>query len=328
MTNLYYEKDVKSNYLKDLTIAIIGYGSQGHAQANNMKDSGLNVIIGVRPNGISWKKAQKDGFNVYSISTAVRNADIIHILIPDECQEKIYQECIHDYLKEGATLSFSSGFSIHYKKIIAPQNVNIILFAPKGPGPSVRSQYLKGSGVPGLLAVHQDFTGNAKEISLEMAKACGATKVGVLKTTMKDEIETDLFGEQTILVGGLVELMIASFNTLINAGYREENAYFETVHELKLIVDIIYRDGIAGMLNAVSNTAKYGWLFSGKKIITDDTVLELENVLKRIQSKEFLSEWDSEYSNGLKNLNENMKIIESMQIEKVGTRVRKLIQEK
>ncbi|MDK2874242.1 MAG: ketol-acid reductoisomerase, partial [Methanothermobacter sp.] len=251
---IYYENDIDMEILADKKIAVIGYGSQGEAQARNMADSGLNVIVGLRRGGSSWKKAHDDGMNVMTIEDASREADIIHILIPDEIQETVFEQSIRPYLKEGNTISFSHGYNIHYGYIKAPEGVNVTMVAPKGPGAMVRRTYLEGFGIPGLVAVEVDATGDAMEQALAMAKACGLARAGVLETTFREETETDLFGEQAVLCGGVTELINTAFKTLVRAGYQPEIAYFETCHELKLIVDLIYERGFRGMWHNVSNT--------------------------------------------------------------------------
>ena len=322
MATLFFDDDIMTDELQDKTICVIGYGSQGNAQANNLRDSGLRVIVGLRTDGASWNRAVQDGFEVHPIEEAVQQADVVHILIPDEIQGKIYQEKIHEHLKPESTLSFSSGFAIHFQKITPPKKCNVILVAPKGPGPAVRSQYLQGSGVPGLFAVHQDFTKTARSVALEIARGCGLARMGVLQTSMQEEIESDLFGEQTILVGGLVELMTAAFDTLRQAGYQDESAYFETVHELKLIVDLIYRQGLSGMLRAVSNTAKFGSMVCGREIVTDETRQTLQSCLQNIRSGAFVKEWDQEYHKGLPALRDYINRIDALPIEQIGKQVR------
>ena len=268
---MYYEKDVDLNILKNKTVAVIGYGSQGMAQSRNMHESGLNIVVGLRKDGASWKNADDDGLNVMSVEDAAKVADVIHILIPDEIQGKVYEESIKDHLEEGNTVSFSHGYNIHFGYINPPENVNITMIAPKGPGAMVRKTYEEGFGVPGLVAVERDYTGNALQIALAMGQGSGLTRAGVLETTFKEETETDLFGEQVVLCGGATELIAAGFQTLVDAGYQPEIAYFETCHELKLIVDLIYAKGFAGMWNDVSNTAEYGGLATRKRIITAET---------------------------------------------------------
>ena len=268
---MYYDDDVDATVVADKTIAVIGYGSQGRAQSRNMADSGANVIVGLRENGSSWNLAKEDGMTVKTIEDAAKEADIIHILLPDEIQEKVYNEQIAPYVEAGNTISFSHGYNIHFELIKPGEDVNIVMFAPKGPGSMVRRTYEEGFGIPGLVAIEQDATGDALQIALGMAKACGLTKAGVLETTFQEETETDLFGEQAVLCGGVCALMQAGFETLCEAGYDPRNAYFECIHEMKLIVDLIYQSGFAGMRYSISNTAEYGDYITGPKIITEET---------------------------------------------------------
>jgi ketol-acid reductoisomerase len=321
---IYYEKDVNMNLMKDKTIAVIGYGSQGMAQARNMAESGLNVIVGLREGGNSWNAAKADGLTVMSIEEASEKADIIHILIPDEIQAQVYENSIKKGLKEGNTVSFSHGYNIHFQYIKPPKNVNITMIAPKGPGSTVRQQYLGGFGVPGLVAVEQDFTGDALQIALAMGQGSGLTRAGVLETTFKEETETDLFGEQAVLCGGVTELIKAGFSTLVEAGYQPELAYFETCHELKLIVDLIYRKGFAGMWNDVSNTAEFGGLSRRQRLITEETRDEMRKVLKEIQNGEFAKEWALENQAGRPMLNRLRSLENDLLIEKKGLELRKL----
>lgn len=321
---MYYEKDVDLDVLKDKKIAVIGYGSQGMAQSRNMADSGLNVIVGLRKGGKSWDMAKKDGMNVLSVEEAVKEADIIHVLIPDEIQAKIYQESIKDGLEEGNTISFSHGYNIHFAYIKPPENVNITMIAPKGPGAMVRQTYTEGFGIPGLVAVEQDYTGNALEIALAMGKGCGLTRAGVLETTFKEETETDLFGEQAVLCGGVTELIKAGFETLVEAGYQPELAYFETCHELKLIVDLIYNNGFAGMWDNVSNTAEFGGLVRRERVVTPEAKEEMKKILEEIQKGEFAKEWALENQAGRPMLNRLRDIEGDLLIEKVGAKLRRL----
>lgn len=321
---IYYEKDVTIDALKDKTIAVIGYGSQGEAQSRNMADSGLDVVVGLRKYGKSWNRATDDGMKVLTIEDAAEQGDIIHMLIPDEIQPKVYKTKIKDKLEEGNTISFSHGYNIHYAYISPPENVNIVMIAPKGPGAMVRKHYLEGFGVPGLVAVEQDYTKDAIDIALAMAKGCGLTRAGVLRTTFKEETETDLFGEQTVLCGGVTELIKAGFETLVEAGYQPELAYFETCHELKLIVDLIYEKGLAGMWSNVSNTAEFGGLTRRERIITDETKTEMKRILGEIQKGKFAKEWSLENHAGKPMLNRLRAIEGELQIEKVGLKLRKL----
>ncbi|GBE17620.1 MAG TPA: ketol-acid reductoisomerase [Euryarchaeota archaeon] len=325
MTRIYYDKDIDIETLKDETIAVIGYGIQGHAQAQNMRDSGLNVICGLREGGGSWKKASEAGFDVMPISEAAAKADIIHILIPDEKQPEVYEKHIKSGLSEGNALSFSHGFNIRFNQIVPPENVDVIMMAPKGPGAIVRREYTEGFGVPALVAVEQDFTGRAKNRALAMAKANGASRAGVLETAFAEETETDLFGEQVDLCGGCAELITASFETLVDAGYQPEIAYFECLHELKLIVDLIYSKGIEGMWENVSNTAEYGGRTRAKRIINKESRKAMKEILAEIQTDKFAEEWISEDRSGLKNLEKLREKGKTHQIESVGARLRKLM---
>jgi len=321
---IYYENDIDMGIIADKKIAVIGYGSQGEAQARNIADSGLNVIVGLRRGGSSWKKAKDDGMNVMTIEDAAREADIIHILIPDEIQETVFEQSIKPYLTEGNTISFSHGYNIHYGYIKAPEGVNVTMVAPKGPGAMVRRTYLEGFGIPGLVAVEVDATGDALEQALAMAKACGLARAGVLETTFKEETETDLFGEQVVLCGGVTELINTAFRTLVRAGYQPEIAYFETCHELKLIVDLIYERGFQGMWENVSNTAEFGGLTRRRRVITEDTAREMEKILEEIQNGKFAKEWALENRAGAPMLKRMRDLEGDLEIEEVGSKLRKL----
>jgi len=325
MAKMYYDKDINLKPLKDKTIAVIGYGSQGRAQSLNLRDSGINVICGLRKGGDSWKEAEKDGMKVYTVEEASKKADIIHILIPDETQGDVYKKQIKPHLKRNNALSFSHGFNIRFKQIVPPDFVDVIMMAPKGPGAMVRKTYTEGSGVPALIAVEQDYTGKAKEKALAMARANGAGRVGIIETSFAEETETDLFGEQADLCGGCSELVIASFETLVSAGYQPEIAYFECLHELKLIVDLIHSKGIEGMWDNVSNTAEYGGRTRGKRIISRETRKIMKEMLKDIKSGMFADEWIKEYKEGLKNLSKMREDGSKHQIEKVGKNLRKMM---
>ncbi|GAB2698310.1 ketol-acid reductoisomerase [Paenibacillus thermoaerophilus] len=283
---LYYEKDADLSALRGKTIAVIGYGSQGHAQAQNLRDSGLKVIIGLRQ-GKSFEQAKNDGFEVYSVAEAAAKADVIQILMPDETQARVYNEEIAPNMKKGVALMFSHGFNIHYGQIVPPADSDVFLVAPKSPGHLVRRVFVEGFGVPGLIAVHQDASGKAKEIALAYAKGIGCTRAGVIETTFKEETETDLFGEQAVLCGGVSALIKAGFETLTEAGYAPEMAYFECLHELKLIVDLIYEGGLAKMRHSISNTAEYGDYVTGPRIVTEATKAEMKKVLADIQNGTF-----------------------------------------
>lgn len=324
MVKVYFDRDVSLDVIKDKTIAVIGYGSQGYAQAHNMRDSGLKVIIGLRPEGESWKRAEKDGFNVYPITEAAKMGDVIFMLVPDMVQPKIYRNYIEKNLSEGKILNFAHGFNVHFRRIIPPKNVDVVMVAPKAPGPRVRETYLDGFGVPALIAVHQDYSGKAKAVALAIAKALGCTKAGVIETTFKDETESDLIGEQTVLVGGLMELIKKGFEVLVECGYPPELAYFEVCNEAKLIMDLIYEKGITGMLRAVSDTAKYGGLTVGPKIIDDHVKENMRRAARDVQSGIFAQEWISEYESGEKTLKKLMREIEEHPLEKVGAFIRKM----
>ncbi len=320
---MYYDDDVNTDALEGKTIAVIGYGSQGRAQSRNMADSGANVIVGLRENGSSWNQAKNEGMNVKTIEDAAAEADIIHILLPDEIQQRVYNEQIAPYVEAGNTISFSHGYNIHFELIKPDETVNIVMFAPKGPGSMVRRTYKEGFGIPGLVAVQQDATGDALQLALGMAKACGLTKAGVLETTFQEETETDLFGEQTVLCGGITELINAGFTTLVEAGYQPEIAYFETCHEVKLIVDLIYEKGFAGMWSDVSNTAEFGGLTRGNRIITQEAKDGMKAVLKEIQDGTFKKQWADENATDGANLKEMRAAEGQKEIEIVGTRLRK-----
>jgi len=324
MIKMYYDVDADLKNLKGKRIAIIGYGSQGHAQAQNLKDSGLEVIIGLRK-GRSWDQAVKDGFEVLKVKEASNEAHIIQILLPDERQPRVYREEIEPSLKVGDALSFSHGFNIHYNQIVPPENVDVFMVAPKGPGHLVRRVYKQGEGVPALVAVHQDYTGTSFQKALAYAKGIGATKAGVLETTFKEETETDLFGEQAVLCGGTTELIKAGFETLVDAGYKPEIAYFECLHELKLIVDLIYEGGLSWMRESISDTAQYGDLTRGKRIITEETRTAMKQLLKEIQNGEFAREWILENNANRPVFNALNKQEKEHQIEIVGARLRAMM---
>ena len=320
------DKDVTLDPLKDLKIAVIGYGIQGSAQACNMKDSGLDVVVGLRPNGKSWDKAEKEGHKVLSVPDAVKQSDIIHILIPDMEQENTFKKEIAPFITENKTISFSHGAAIHWKWIVPPENVDIIMVAPKGPGQRVRELYLDGFGTPSLVAVHKDYSKKAWDKVLGLAKSIGSTKPGVLETNFKEEVETDWFGEQVDLCGGVHNMVIKSFETLVEAGYQPEIAYFECLHELKLIVDLIQKYGIAGMYNRVSETARYGGLTRGKRVIDQNSKDNMKKVLDEIQTGEFAKEWVNNYRKDSKDaFAKFLEEIENHEIEKVGKDLRKMM---
>lgn len=323
MVRVYFEKDASLEPLKGKTIAVIGYGSQGRAQAQNMRDSGLNVIIGLRPRGASWGKAEKDGFKVYPISEAAKKAEVILMLIPDMTQPRVYKESVEPYLSKGKTLDFAHGFNIHFKQIVPPKSIDVIMVAPKSPGIRLRETYLGGFGVPALIATYQDYSGEAKETALGVAKALGCARAGVLETTFKDETESDLIGEQIVLVGGLIELIKKGFEVLVENGYPPELAYFEACNEAKLIMDLIYERGIIGMLRAVSDTAKYGGLTVGDKVVDNHVKENMRKAAKDVQSGRFTKEWMEEHETGERKLKALMDEVEQHEIEKVGKLIRK-----
>jgi len=326
MAQTWKDEDVSLDPIKGQTIAVLGYGIQGNAQSNNMKDSGLNVIVGVKEGGSSWQKAKADGHKVMSIAEATKAGDIIQVLIPDMVQAKVYKEEIGPNLSEGNALYFSHAAAIHWKWIEAPNNVDIIMVAPKGPGSKVRETYLEGFGTPSIVAVFQDYTKNAWDRTLAIAKAIGSTKAGVIKTTFQEEVETDWFGEQADLCGGCASMVINSFETLVEAGYQPEIAYFEVLHELKLIVDMIQRYGINGMWRRVSETARYGGLTRGPVVMNAETKERMKKILEEIQNGTFNEEWISEYKkNGKNAFDRYMKEIDAHQIEKVGKNMRKMM---
>ena len=321
---IYYQEDCNMSLLEDKTIAIIGYGSQGHAHAQNLRDSGCNVIVGLYEGTKSWAKAEAQGFKVYTAAEAAKRADIIMILINDEKQAQMYKESIEPNLEEGNMLMFAHGFAIHFGQIRPPKNVDVTMIAPKAPGHTVRSEYQIGRGTPCLVAVEQDYTGKALDKALAYAQALGGARAGVLETTFKVETETDLFGEQAVLCGGVCALMKAGFETLVEAGYAPENAYFECVHEMKLIVDLIYQSGFAGMRYSISNTAEYGDYITGPKIVTEDTKKAMKQILKDIQDGSFAKEWLLENKVGCPHFMAMRQNEAGHQLEQVGAELRKL----
>jgi ketol-acid reductoisomerase len=328
MVNIITDDKVKMDILKGKKVAVIGYGAQGRAQSLCMHDSGVDVVVGVREDGASWNKVKEDGLEVASISEAAEKADIIHILIPDEVQKSVYEEHIEKHIKPGKTLSWSHGFNIIFKKITPPEGVDVIMVAPKSPGTEERKRYLEGFGVPGLFSLHVDATGKAKETALAMAKSMGFTRAGVLECTFAQETYEDLFGEQAVLCGGCAELIKAGFETLTNAGYPPEMAYFECLHELKLIVDLIYEGGLTMMWDVVSNTAEYGGRTVGPKIITSETRKTMKEVLDKIESGKFAEEWMAEHEAGLPNLKRMREEEAKHPIEVIGKEIRALFDKK
>ncbi len=323
---IFYQQDCDLTKLNGKTVAIIGYGSQGHAHALNLKESGVDVVVGLYEGSKSWAKAEAQGLKVMTSSEATKVADIIMILINDEKQAKLYKESIEPNLSEGKTLAFAHGFNIHYGCIKPPKNVNVIMIAPKGPGHTVRSEYLSGKGVPCLIAVEQDATGDAWDLGLAYALGIGGARAGVLETTFRTETETDLFGEQAVLCGGVTALMQAGYETLVEAGYDPRNAYFECIHEMKLIVDLIYQSGFAGMRYSVSNTAEYGDYVTGPKIITEETKKTMKKVLKNIQDGTFAKEFllDMSEAGSQVHFNAMRKLASEHPAEIVGADIRKL----
>jgi ketol-acid reductoisomerase len=323
--NIYHDQDADLAPLKGKKIAVIGYGSQGHAHAQNLRDSGMDVRVGLRADSASRPKAERAGLRVVDTATAAREADIVMMLVPDEQGAEIFEGEIAPGLRPGKYLAFGHGFNIHYKKIVPPAGVNVFMVAPKGPGHLVRSEYQKGRGVPCLLAVAQDPSGDTKQLGLAYAKALGGTRAGVLETTFKEETETDLFGEQAVLCGGLTELIRAGFETLVEAGYSPEMAYFECLHEVKLIVDLVYEGGIANMRYSISNTAEYGDMTRGKRVIGEETRKAMKALLADIQSGKFADEWITEYRCGLPHFRELRKEAAKHPVEEVGAKLRGLM---
>ena len=323
---IFYQQDCDINVLKGKRVAIIGYGSQGHAHALNLKESGVDVVVGLYEGSKSWAKAEQQGLTVMTTEEAAKTSDIIMILIPDEKQAALYKKSIEPYLTEGKTLAFAHGFNIHFGCIVPPKNVNVIMIAPKAPGHTVRSEYQAGKGTPCLIAVEQDATGNAQDIGLAYALGIGGARAGVLETTFRTETETDLFGEQAVLCGGVCALMQAGFETLVEAGYDPRNAYFECIHEMKLIVDLIYQSGFEGMRYSISNTAEYGDYITGPKIITEDTKKAMKQILKDIQDGTFAKDFllDMSAAGGQAHFKAMRKLAAEHESEKVGKEIRKL----
>lgn len=322
MAKIYYEKDCNPAALKDKTIAIIGYGSQGHAHALNLRDSGFNVVVGLYEGSKSKAKAEARGLKAMNTDEAVKAADVVMILVNDEKQAALYKKDIAPHLREGMTLMFAHGFNIHYGQIVPPANVDVIMAAPKGPGHTVRSQYEEGKGVPCLIAVYQDYTGQAKQTALAYAYGIGGARGGILETTFKEETETDLFGEQAVLCGGVAELMKAGFETLVEAGYQPESAYFECVHEMKLIIDMVVNGGLSLMRYSISDTAEYGGYKIGKRIINEDTKKEMKKVLSEIQDGSFARDWILENQAGRPNFNAVRRMEKEHQVEVTGADLR------
>jgi ketol-acid reductoisomerase len=322
---VYYDRDADLGVLKGKRVAVLGYGSQGHAHANNLRDSGIDVVVGLRRESKSWAKAENAGLKVAETADAVKTADIVMTLLPDELQGEAYEKEIKPGLKNGKYLAFGHGFNIHFKRIVPPAGVNVFMVAPKGPGHLVRSEFEKGRGVPCLLAIYQDPSGNTKKVGLAYASAIGGARAAVIETTFKDETETDLFGEQSVLCGGLTALIQAGYETLVDAGYPPEMAYFECVHEVKLIVDLIYEGGLTNMRYSISNTAEYGDLTRGKKLIGPEVRERMQGILKDIQSGKFAEEWINEYRCGMPHFTELRKEAANHPLEKVGAGLRDMM---
>lgn len=322
---MFYDKDANLDLLQGKTVAVLGFGSQGHAHAQNLRDSGVKVVVGLREGSASRRRAEEAGLEVLSLREAAAKADIIMVLVPDQDQKRVYEESIRDGLAPGDMLMFAHGFNIHFNQIVPPAAVDVTMVAPKGPGHLVRRVYMEGGGVPGLVAVHQDATGQAKEKALAYAKGIGCTRAGVIETTFQEETETDLFGEQAVLCGGTSELIRAGFETLVEAGYQPEIAYFECLHELKLIVDLIYEHGISGMRYSISETAEYGDVTRGKRIITEQTRAEMRKILQEIQSGEFAREWILENQAGKPVYHALTRREANHEIEVVGRKLRNMM---
>jgi len=322
---VYYDKDADLSLIKGKQVTIVGYGSQGHAHAQNLKDSGVNVTVALRKGGSSWAKAENAGHKVAEIADAVKSADVVMILLPDESTPQVYHADVAPNLKKGAALAFAHGFNIHYNQIVPPADLDVIMIAPKGPGHTVRSEYLKGGGVPSLIAVYQDASGKAKDIALSYAAANGGTKGGVIETNFREETETDLFGEQAVLCGGAVELVKAGFETLVEAGYAPEMAYFECLHELKLIVDLMYEGGIANMNYSISNNAEYGEYVTGPKVINDESRWAMKEALENIQNGNYAKQFILEGKTNYPEMTARRRLNAAHPIEQVGGQLRAMM---
>ncbi|HIP30270.1 MAG TPA: ketol-acid reductoisomerase [Sulfurospirillum arcachonense] len=322
---VFYDNDCDLSIVRAKKVAMIGFGSQGHAHAENLRDSGVEVVVGLRPEGSSWKKAEAKGFTVLSVAEATKVADIVMILLPDETQADVFEAEIKPNLSDGNVIAFGHGFNIHYGQIQAPKGIDCIMVAPKAPGHTVRSEFVAGGGIPDLIAVDQDATGNAKAIALSYASAIGGGKTGIIETTFKDETETDLFGEQAVLCGGVVSLVQAGFETLTEAGYEPEMAYFECLHELKLIVDLMYQGGISDMRYSISNTAEYGDYVSGKRVINDESKKAMKEILKEIQDGRFAKDFILERKAGYARMNAERANTEASEIEQTGKKLRAMM---
>ncbi|WP_456459143.1 ketol-acid reductoisomerase [Nitratifractor sp.] len=323
--NVYYDKDCDINLIKSKTVAMIGFGSQGHAHAENLRDSGVNVVVGLKPGGSSWKKAEAKNFEVLTVAEATAKADVVMILLPDETQAEVYKNEIEPNLKSGATIAFGHGFNIHYGRIKPAADINVMMVAPKAPGHTVRSEFVKGGGIPDLIAVYQDPSGSTKELALSYASAIGGGRTAIIETTFKDETETDLFGEQAVLCGGVTALVQAGFETLTEAGYAPEMAYFECLHELKLIVDLMFEGGIADMRYSISNTAEYGDYVSGPRVINDESRKAMKEILKEIQNGKFAKDFILEGMAGYPRMTAERNNMKDSLIEKTGEQLRAMM---
>jgi len=323
--NVYYDKDCDLSIIKSKTVAMIGFGSQGHAHAENLRDSGVSVIVGLNPNGSSWAKAQAKGFEVLTVAEATAKADVVMILLPDETQKSVYEAEIEPNLKEGATIAFGHGFNIHYGRIAPRADINVMMVAPKAPGHTVRSEFVKGGGIPDLIAVAADPSGSTKELALSYASAIGGGRTGIIETTFKDETETDLFGEQAVLCGGVSALIQAGFETLTEAGYPAEMAYFECLHEMKLIVDLIFEGGIADMRYSISNTAEYGDMVSGPKVINEESKKAMREILTEIQNGKFAKDFILEGQAGYPRMTAERQNLKAHPVEVTGRRLREMM---
>lgn len=323
--SVYYDKDCNLELIRSKKVAIIGFGSQGHAHAENLRDSGVEVVIGLHKGGSSWNKALAKNFNVLEVAEASKYADVIMILIPDELQAEVFERDICPNLSEGNAIAFGHGFNVHFGQIRAPKGVDVIMIAPKAPGHTVRSEFVKGGGIPDLIAVEQDASGNAKELALSYASAIGGGRTGIIETTFKDETETDLFGEQAVLCGGVSSLVKAGFETLVEAGYPEEMAYFECLHELKLIVDLIFQGGLSDMRYSISNTAEYGDMVSGPRVINESSKAAMKEILKDIQSGKFAKDFILEKKAGYVRMNAERKNLAAHGVEQTGERLRAMM---
>ncbi len=323
--NVYYDKDCDISLIKSKKVAMIGFGSQGHAHAENLRDNGVSVVVGLKKGGNSWKKAEAKGFDVFEVNEAVKDADVVMILLPDEIQKKVYDEQIAPNLKDNATIAFAHGFNIHYGRIKPASNINVMMAAPKAPGHTVRSEFVRGGGVPDLIAVFQDPNGNTKDLALSYASGIGGGRTAIIETTFKDETETDLFGEQAVLCGGLTSLVKAGFETLTEAGYPPEMAYFECLHEMKLIVDLVFEGGLAEMRYSISNTAEYGDMVSGPKVINEESKKAMKKILDEIQNGKFAKDFILEGESGYPRMTAERNMLKAHPIEKTGLKLRAMM---